>query len=72
MLEILDIKKEETIAIGDDNNDLSMFEQVGYRVAVDNAIDIVKQKADEITLANDEDVFFRIPMAVYEPLWKKR
>ena len=55
LLEILNISKEDTIAIGDDNNDLSMFEQVGYRVAVDNAIDIVKEKADEITLTNDED-----------------
>ena len=55
LLEILNIKKEDTIAIGDDNNDLSMFEQVGYKVAVDNAIDIVKEKADEITLSNDED-----------------
>lgn len=32
-----------------------MFEQVGYRAAVDNAIDIVKEKVDEITLTNDED-----------------
>lgn len=55
LLEILNIQKEDTIAIGDDNNDLSMFEQVGYKVAVDNAIDIVKEKADEITLSNDED-----------------
>ncbi|HCC04640.1 MAG TPA: hypothetical protein DEP51_07350 [Clostridiales bacterium] len=55
LLEILNISKEDTIAIGDDNNDLSMFEQVGYRVAVDNAIDIVKEKADEITLSNDDD-----------------
>ncbi len=55
MLEILNIKKEESIAIGDDNNDLSMFEQVGYKVAMENAIDSVKQKADEITLSNDED-----------------
>lgn len=55
LLEILNISKDDTIAIGDDNNDLSMFEQVGYRVAVDNAIDIVKEKADEITLSNDED-----------------
>lgn len=55
LLEILNIKKEETIAIGDDMNDLSMFEQVGYKVAVDNAIDIVKENADEITLSNDED-----------------
>ena len=29
--------------------------QVGYRVAVDNAIDIVKERADEITVSNDED-----------------
>ncbi len=55
LLEILDIKKEEAIAIGDDNNDLPMFEQVGYKVAMDNAIDIVKVNADEITLFNDED-----------------
>lgn len=55
LLELLNINKEEAIAIGDDNNDLSMFEQVGYKVAVDNAIDIVKEKADEITLSNDED-----------------
>ena len=32
-----------------------MFEQVGYKVAVSNAIDIVKEKADEITLSNDEN-----------------
>ena len=55
LLEFLNISKEDTIAIGDDNNDISMFEQVGYRVAVDNAIDIVKERADEISLSNDED-----------------
>ena len=55
LLEILNIKKEETIAIGDDNNDLSMFEQVGRKVAMNNAIDLVKEKADEITLSNAED-----------------
>ena len=32
-----------------------MFEQVGYKVAVDNAINIVKENADEITLSNDEE-----------------
>ena len=55
LLEILNIPKNDAIAIGDDNNDLSMFEEVGYKVAVSNAIDIVKDKADEITLSNDED-----------------
>ena len=55
LLEILNIAKDDTIAIGDDINDLPMFEYVGYKVAVDNAIDVVKEKADEITLSNDED-----------------
>lgn len=32
-----------------------MFGQVGYKVAMGNAIDIVKEKADEIILSNDED-----------------
>ena len=32
-----------------------MFEQVGRKVAMNNAIDLVKEKADEITLSNDED-----------------
>ena len=32
--------------------------QVGYRVAVDNAIDIVKEKADEITLSNEISIGF--------------
>ena len=44
LLEILEIRKDETIAIGDDNNDLPMFEEVGYKVAMANAIDIVKEK----------------------------
>ena len=55
MLEILNIANDDTIAIGDDINDLSMFEYVEYKVAVDNAIDMVKEKADEIILSNDED-----------------
>ena len=55
LLEILNIANDDTIAIGDDINDLSMFEYVEYKVAVDNAIDMVKEKADEIILSNDED-----------------
>lgn len=32
-----------------------MFEQVGYKIAMENAIDIVKEKADEVTLSNDKN-----------------
>lgn len=52
---ILNIKIEETIAIGDGLNDLNMFENVGYSVAMKNAHPKVKKVADEITDSNDND-----------------
>ena len=55
LCKILQVNRENTIAIGDDKNDLSMFEVVGYRVAVENAIKELKTIADEITKSNDED-----------------
>ncbi len=55
LIEILKVKKEEVIGIGDGNNDLPLFESVGYKVAMGNAVDILKQSADYITdtLEND-------------------
>jgi Cof subfamily protein (haloacid dehalogenase superfamily) len=49
------IQREEMIAIGDGENDLSMIEYAGLGVAMGNAIDEVKEKADYITLSNDEN-----------------
>ncbi len=49
------IKREEMIAVGDGANDLSMIEYAGLGVAMANAKDEVKAKADYITLSNDED-----------------
>lgn len=51
----LNIPIENTIAIGNDKNDISMFEVAGLSVAVDNASDDIKSKVDYITLSNDED-----------------
>jgi Cof subfamily protein (haloacid dehalogenase superfamily) len=53
--EIFGIKKEETIAIGDDSNDVSMFKEVGLSVAMGNANDKIKEIADVVTLSNEED-----------------
>jgi len=53
--EHFNIKQSEMIAIGDGLNDLSMIEYAGLGVAMANANDIVKEKADYITLSNDED-----------------
>jgi hydroxymethylpyrimidine pyrophosphatase-like HAD family hydrolase len=42
----LGVAPEETIAFGDDENDLTLFSVAGLRVAVGNAIDSVKAAAD--------------------------
>lgn len=50
-----DIPIEDTIAFGDEENDLTMIEAAGIGVAMGNAIDLVREAADYITLSNDED-----------------
>ncbi len=49
------IKQSEMIAVGDGFNDLSMIEYAGLGVAMANSPDEVKEKADYITLSNEED-----------------
>lgn len=49
------IAREEMIAVGDGFNDLSMIEYAGLGVAMANAKDAIKERADFVTLSNDED-----------------
>lgn len=49
------IKREEMIAIGDGFNDLAMIEYAGLGVAMGNAPEEIKAKADFVTRSNDED-----------------
>lgn len=51
----LNIPIENTIAIGNDKNDISMFEVAGLCVAVANASDDIKSKVDYVTLSNNKD-----------------
>lgn len=55
LLEKLDMKREEMVAVGDGYNDLSMIKFAGLGVAMANAQEPVKKAADYITLSNDED-----------------
>lgn len=55
MCKYLDIKREETIGIGDSYNDLELLEHVGYSVAMGNALAGLKSKVDEVTNTNDYD-----------------
>lgn len=51
----LGIKQEEVMAFGDGYNDLSMIEYAGLGVAMANAVDGVKERANAVTLSNNED-----------------
>ena len=49
------MEMDEIVCFGDDHNDIEMLRACGRGIAVGNAIEEVKQAADEITLSNDED-----------------
>ena len=51
----LGIAREETIAFGDGENDISMLEYAGVGVAMGNSSDRVKASADYVTASVDED-----------------
>ena len=53
--QMLDISREEIIAIGDSHNDISMIEYAGLGIAMGNAIDELKHHADYVTKGNDEN-----------------
>ena len=55
LAEISGISPEDTVAFGDDLNDIEMLRFCGTGIAVANAIQEVQEAADEITLSNNED-----------------
>lgn len=54
VIEITGIKRKNTVAMGDSANDLAMLEFAGIGVAMGNAPDDVKQRADYVTFSNCE------------------
>ena len=53
--EKLGIKREEIMACGDHLNDYEMLKEVGFAVAMGNAMEELKEIADYVTDTNDED-----------------
>lgn len=51
----LGLKKEETMAFGDADNDTEMLREAGVAVVMENGLDSVKEIADYITVSNNED-----------------
>ena len=49
-----DISMADTMAIGDNENDLSMFAKAGRAIAMGNASFAIKAECDDVTLTNNE------------------
>ena len=52
LAESLNIKQEEVICLGDNENDLSMIRYAGLGIAMGNGVDLLKKEADYITETN--------------------
>ncbi|MFS0781643.1 Cof-type HAD-IIB family hydrolase [Bacillus sp. 1P06AnD] len=52
---LLDISMDEVMAMGDSLNDLAMIKQAGLGIAMGNAQEAVKEQADWVTAANDQN-----------------
>ena len=52
VMEMEQIEKSQTAGFGDNTNDLSLFEAVGLKVAVENASQDLKEAADDIAQSN--------------------
>ena len=55
LAEILGVNPDATMAIGDTENDLAIIEAAGIGVAMGNATDAVKARADYVTTSNTKD-----------------
>ncbi len=60
LAEILGIDKNKTIAVGDNENDISMLEKAGLGIAVANAVPKAKEAADMVTVANTDHAIAKI------------
>lgn len=58
------ISLEETMALGDNFNDVSMLKKVGKPVAMGNAVEEIKALCGEVTLTNEESGVGKAIMAV--------
>lgn len=65
------IHKEQAMAIGDSDNDLSMFNSVGFSVAVSNSSPSIIKRADAVTKSNNNNgVGYALEKYVYNYSFK--
>ena len=66
LIEKLNIKKEEVIAIGDNSNDKNMIKNAGLGIAMKQSTPSVLEIADEVTESNNEDGVAEILQKYYK------
>jgi HAD superfamily hydrolase (TIGR01484 family) len=49
------LERDEVLAVGDSENDESLFDAAGFAVAMGNAVEAIKIRADYITATNAQD-----------------
>lgn len=54
---IIGVSREETLAIGDGDNDVALFRNAGIKIAMGNATDSLKTQADYIVASVEQDGF---------------
>lgn len=57
LCKMLGVRREQTLAVGDSRNDLSMFRAVGVGLAVSGACNALKEKATAVICSNDAHTF---------------
>lgn len=55
LAELLNVNISEIIGVGDGYNDFPLFKAVGLKIAVGNAVEQLKQKADFVSASVDDD-----------------
>jgi len=55
LLDMLHLSKEQSIGVGDGDNDVHLFKSVGLRIAMADATERLKSEADKIVPSVDED-----------------
>jgi len=63
LLDITGFSDTDAVVFGDNLNDIKMFESASRAIAVENAIDEVKQHANEVTGSNEDDSVIKYIMA---------
>lgn len=60
MMTLLEANEKDVVVFGDDYNDIDMFSNDWYSIAMGNACDALKEIASEVTEANVDDGIYKV------------